>query len=96
METTLIETTFLSDEPTRAATERKEARRIFRRTDLQHWLAAMVTDRDMLLVKYVLAHPELSMKQIALRFGLTQPEVSRIANRLGVTRKRGRRKKRNY
>ena len=56
----------------------------------------MTAHRDSLLVEYVEAHPELSMKQIALRFELTQPEVSRIANRFGVTRKRGRHKKGNY
>jgi hypothetical protein len=98
MEAMLMETTFAAGKPTQPTTEsaRKDARRIVRRTDLQHWLAAMTTHRDMLLVEYVEAHPELSMKQIALRFELTQPEVSRIANRFGVTRKRGRHKKGNY
>ena len=75
---------------------RTEARRIVRRTDLQHMLTAMVAHRDNLLMEYVIEHPELSMTQIALRFELTQPEVSRITNRFGVTRKRGRHKKGNY
>ena len=94
----LIGTAVTAGRPTKPATKspRTEARRIVRRTDLQHWLAALVAHRDNLLMQYVVAHPELSMKQIAVRFELTQPEVSRIANRLGVTRKRGRHKKGNY
>ena len=98
MEAMPMETTVTADKPTQPATEygQTDARCIVRRTDLQHWLAAMTAHRDSLLVEYVEAHPELSMKQIALRFGLTQPEVSRIANRFGVTRKRGRHKKGNY
>ena len=98
MEAMLMGTTVTTGKPIKPATAsaRTEARCIVRRTDLQHWLAAMVAHRDMLLGEYVVAHPELSMKQIALRFELTQPEVSRIATRLGVTRKRGRHKKGNY
>lgn len=95
MEATLNGATVTEGKPIQPSTEhaQAEARCIVRRTELQHMLAAIVDHRDVLLVQYIEAHPELSMEQIAVRFELTQPEVSRIANRLGVTRKRGRPRK---
>jgi predicted XRE-type DNA-binding protein len=70
-------------------TAHEEAKKIITRVDLNHMLDAMVARRDDLLVQYIEMHPELRLDQIAEKFALTQPEVSRIMKRHGVQRPRG-------
>ena len=67
----------------------EEAKNIITRVDLNHMLEAMVARRDDLLVQYVELHPQLRLDEIAEKFALTQPEVSRIMKRHGVQRPRG-------
>jgi DNA-directed RNA polymerase specialized sigma54-like protein len=52
-------------------------------------LDAIVARRDDLLVQYIEMHPQLRLDEIAQKFTLTQPEVSRIMKRHGVQRPRG-------
>jgi DNA-directed RNA polymerase specialized sigma54-like protein len=67
----------------------EEAKKIITRVELNHMLDAIVARRDDLLVHYIEMHPELRLDEIAEKFALTQPEVSRIMKRHGVQRPRG-------
>jgi ApbE superfamily uncharacterized protein (UPF0280 family) len=67
----------------------EEAKNIITRVELNKMLDAMVACRDHLLIEYVEMHPELRLDEIALKFALTQPEVSRIMKRHGMQRPRG-------
>ena len=67
----------------------EETKSIITRVELNKMLDAMVASRDLLLVQYTEMHPELRLDEIAVKFALTQPEVSRIMKRHGVQRPRG-------
>jgi hypothetical protein len=67
----------------------EEAKNIITRVELNKMLDAMVASRDHLLVQYIEIHPQLRLVEIAEKFALTQPEVSRIMKRHGVQRPRG-------
>lgn len=67
----------------------EEAKNIITRVELNKMLDAMVASRDHLLVQYIEMHAELRLDEIAEKFALTQPEVSRIMKRHGVQRPRG-------
>lgn len=67
----------------------EETKNIITRVELNKMLDAMVASRDLLLVQYIEMHPELRLDEIAVKFALTQPEVSRIMKRHGVQRPRG-------
>ncbi|MGA8733659.1 MAG: hypothetical protein WB558_07030 [Terriglobales bacterium] len=67
----------------------EEAKNIITRVELNKMLDAMVASRDHLLVQYIEIHPQLRLDEIAEKFALTQPEVSRIMKRHGVQRPRG-------
>ena len=67
----------------------EETKNIITRVELNKMLDIMVASRDRMLIEYIEMHPELRLDQIAEKFALTQPEVSRIMKRHGVQRPRG-------
>ena len=67
----------------------EETKNIITRVELNKMLDIMVASRDRMLIEYIEMHPELRLDEIAEKFALTQPEVSRIMKRHGVQRPRG-------
>lgn len=62
---------------------------IITREQLNNTLGQAVALRDRLLCQYVVGHPEENLNDIAAKFTLTQPEVSRIIHKNGIRRPRG-------